>query len=112
MVLSTSNVCSTLSPASWVRLDCRTATRKAVPRRAKAAISAAIAQRLNLRSFNETKTHPHNTRGGMLHCSRKHSTQGVESAERLNCSVDGRKWRTQEDSNLWPLPSEGSALSS
>jgi hypothetical protein len=22
------------------------------------------------------------------------------------------KWRTQEDSNLWPLPSEGSALSS
>ena len=23
-----------------------------------------------------------------------------------------RKWRTQEDSNLWPLPSEGSALSS
>ena len=24
----------------------------------------------------------------------------------------GRKWRTQEDSNLWPLPSEGNALSS
>ena len=23
-----------------------------------------------------------------------------------------RRWRTQEDSNLWPLPSEGSALSS
>ena len=23
-----------------------------------------------------------------------------------------KKWRTQEDSNLWPLPSEGSALSS
>ena len=23
-----------------------------------------------------------------------------------------RKWRTREDSNLWPLPSEGSALSS
>ena len=23
-----------------------------------------------------------------------------------------REWRTQEDSNLWPLPSEGSALSS
>ena len=22
------------------------------------------------------------------------------------------KWRTREDSNLWPLPSEGSALSS
>ena len=22
------------------------------------------------------------------------------------------KWRTQEDSNLWPLPSEGNALSS
>jgi hypothetical protein len=22
------------------------------------------------------------------------------------------EWRTQEDSNLWPLPSEGSALSS
>ena len=24
----------------------------------------------------------------------------------------GGQWRTQEDSNLWPLPSEGSALSS
>ena len=23
-----------------------------------------------------------------------------------------KEWRTQEDSNLWPLPSEGSALSS
>jgi site-specific DNA recombinase len=23
-----------------------------------------------------------------------------------------REWRTREDSNLWPLPSEGSALSS
>ena len=23
-----------------------------------------------------------------------------------------REWRTQEDSNLWPLPSEGNALSS
>ncbi len=23
-----------------------------------------------------------------------------------------KKWRTREDSNLWPLPSEGSALSS
>ena len=23
-----------------------------------------------------------------------------------------RKWRTRQDSNLWPLPSEGSALSS
>ncbi len=23
-----------------------------------------------------------------------------------------KSWRTQEDSNLWPLPSEGSALSS
>ena len=25
---------------------------------------------------------------------------------------NGGKWRTQEDSNLWPLPSEGNALSS
>jgi len=23
-----------------------------------------------------------------------------------------RKWRTRQDSNLWPLPSEGNALSS
>ena len=31
-----------------------------------------------------------------------------------NAGVRGfvRKWRTQEDSNLWPLPSEGNALSS
>ena len=26
--------------------------------------------------------------------------------------IGWRKWRTQEDSNLWPLPSEGNALSS
>ena len=27
-------------------------------------------------------------------------------------AIMAEEWRTQEDSNLWPLPSEGSALSS
>ena len=28
-----------------------------------------------------------------------------------NCAAKIFNWRTREDSNLWPLPSEGSALS-
>ena len=28
------------------------------------------------------------------------------------CLLRDKRWRTRQDSNLWPLPSEGSALSS
>jgi hypothetical protein len=36
-------------------------------------------------------------------------TQGKITFSKL---LKKENWRTQEDSNLWPLPSEGSALSS
>ena len=35
---------------------------------------------------------------------------GADARDGVLTSI--REWRTQEDSNLWPLPSEGSALSS
>ena len=39
------------------------------------------------------------------------AASGVEAAV-LGVRAFEPKWRTQEDSNLWPLPSEGNALSS
>ena len=43
----------------------------------------------------------------MLECTIRASGQPGAAV----CKAE-RKWRTRQDSNLWPLPSEGSALSS
>ena len=40
-----------------------------------------------------------------------HSAQHQENGGKV-VPTFGQEWRTREDSNLWPLPSEGSALSS
>ena len=50
------------------------------------------------------------SRSGRTRCGSPRPPRPVIPSSR---DVDpGRRWRTREDSNLWPLPSEGSALSS
>ena len=39
-------------------------------------------------------------------------TGPIEESVRFGCESAFPKWRTRHDSNVWPLPSEGNALSS
>jgi site-specific DNA recombinase len=42
----------------------------------------------------------------------EHAVGRVGSQPHIPVPNIEREWRTRQDSNLWPLPSEGSALSS
>ena len=42
----------------------------------------------------------------------EHAVARTNSVAKTGVPIIERKWRTRQDSNLWPLPSEGSALSS
>ncbi len=49
----------------------------------------------------------------LMEVQHRYDPNGIfRNAARRHSADDREKWRTQEDSNLWPLPSEGSALSS
>ncbi len=67
----------------------------------------AVAQRVDV--FSKTDVRIRGTRTELLRTLT--AASGVEAAV-LGVRGFGPKWCTRQDSNLWPLPSEGSALSS